>query len=207
MNQKNIFNYKTRKNCKGFSLVELLIVIAVVGVLSTIIIIAINPVTMLRRARDAQRKSDLRQIASALERYYVDKGRYPPYRNQSGCSPAGWGSRSSSSFCGGDQWLTADPDFSYYLPKVPKDPINQGTYAEDNQLVYTYWVSGNGKTYDLLTKLEDWQSDKKSCINVGYWIESLGGQSANYSWCINKTGGTSWWSTASADWLYVIQSK
>jgi len=62
---------------KGFTLVELLIVIALLGVIATIVIAAINPIEQANRARDSQFKSDSSQLLSAVERYYVANQYYP----------------------------------------------------------------------------------------------------------------------------------
>jgi type II secretion system protein G len=60
---------------KGFTLIELLVVVAIIGVLSALLMS--NFVGIRQRARDGQRKSDLRQIQSALELYRADNGAYP----------------------------------------------------------------------------------------------------------------------------------
>ena len=70
---------KVIKNIKGFTLVELLIVIAIIGVLSALLMA--NFIGVRQRARDAQRKSDLRQMQSALELYRSDLGLYPTTQN------------------------------------------------------------------------------------------------------------------------------
>ncbi len=62
---------------KGFTLVELLIVIALLGVIATIVIAAINPIEQANRAHDSQFKSDSSQLLSAIERYYVANSKYP----------------------------------------------------------------------------------------------------------------------------------
>lgn len=62
---------------KGFTLVELLVVIAVIGVLAAVVLVAINPAKKLSQARDAQRKSGIQQISSALSTYYTQQSSYP----------------------------------------------------------------------------------------------------------------------------------
>lgn len=59
----------------GFTLLELLIVIIVVGLLALVIIP--NLLSGPARARDSQRKADMRTIKTALESYYNDNNSYP----------------------------------------------------------------------------------------------------------------------------------
>lgn len=61
----------------GFTLVELLIVIALLGVIATIVIAAINPIEQAARARDAGYKADASQLISAIQRYYASHSLYP----------------------------------------------------------------------------------------------------------------------------------
>jgi prepilin-type N-terminal cleavage/methylation domain-containing protein len=68
---------------QGFTLVELLIVIALLGVIATIVIAAINPIEQANKARDAGYKSDASEIVSAIQRYYASQNQYP----WSICSP------------------------------------------------------------------------------------------------------------------------
>ena len=66
---------KLLKKQSGFTLLELLIVIVIIGILALIIVpgLASGP----KRARDAQRKSDMRAVKNALETYYNDNNVYP----------------------------------------------------------------------------------------------------------------------------------
>ncbi|MCL5004683.1 MAG: type II secretion system GspH family protein [Patescibacteria group bacterium] len=57
------------KNKKGFTLLELLIVIAILAVLGAIVIFLLNPTETLKKARDSQRISDLSTIKTALGIY------------------------------------------------------------------------------------------------------------------------------------------
>lgn len=60
---------------KGFTLVELLITVAIIALLSTIGILVYSQV--LKNGRDAKRQADLSNIQSALEQYRADQGYYP----------------------------------------------------------------------------------------------------------------------------------
>lgn len=62
---------------QAFTLVELLIVIALLGVIATIVIAAINPIEQANRARDAGYKADASQLESAIERYYTANNQFP----------------------------------------------------------------------------------------------------------------------------------
>jgi len=59
------------KNQKGFTLVELMIVLAILALLAAIIIFALNPAQLFARARDSQRLADLRALTSAINYYLV----------------------------------------------------------------------------------------------------------------------------------------
>ena len=61
-------------NEQGFTLIELLIVIAVIGVLAAALLVAINPLEQLNRAKDAGAKSDAVQLYRAALAAYTGKG-------------------------------------------------------------------------------------------------------------------------------------
>lgn len=60
---------------KGFTLIELLVVIAIIGVLASLTLANFNGAQA--RARDTQRKNDIKIVRDALEQYRIDKGYYP----------------------------------------------------------------------------------------------------------------------------------
>lgn len=63
-----------RFSSKGFTLIELLIVIAILGILAAGVLVAINPVKRINQAKDSTIKSDIAQIATAMQTYYTAKG-------------------------------------------------------------------------------------------------------------------------------------
>ena len=63
------------KKSKGFTIVELLIVIVVIGILATLVIVTFSGIQ--QRARDTQRQTDINAIQGHLEAYYASTGTYP----------------------------------------------------------------------------------------------------------------------------------
>lgn len=56
----------------AFTLLELLLVLGILGILATIVLIAINPTKQLNDARGASRKASIREIENALSQYIID---------------------------------------------------------------------------------------------------------------------------------------
>lgn len=94
---------KLLKKQQGFTLLELLIVIVIIGILALIIVpgLASGP----KRARDAQRKSDMRAVKNALETYYNDNNSYP-----------------AGDYAGLTSYLV-----NAYIPSMPSDPKSGNT--------------------------------------------------------------------------------
>lgn len=62
---------------KAFTLVELLIVIALIAILSVAVLATINPIEQTNKARDASMKNDAAEVLNAYERYYASQNAYP----------------------------------------------------------------------------------------------------------------------------------
>jgi len=101
------------KRTAAFTLIELLVVIVIIGILAGVGIASFNGA--LERGRDSKRISDLKEIAGALDRYYLDHGSFPP-NTDSDCS--GWDTT-------GDQFIQPLVDEGY-LASVPQDPNEIG---------------------------------------------------------------------------------
>lgn len=65
------------KRQAGFTMIELLIVISILGILAVAVLSAINPIEQINRGRDTGTRSDSEQFLSAIDRYYASQGYYP----------------------------------------------------------------------------------------------------------------------------------
>jgi len=62
---------------QGFTLVELLIVIALIAILSVAVLATINPIEQSNKAKDSTVQNDAAEVMNAYERYYTVKATYP----------------------------------------------------------------------------------------------------------------------------------
>ena len=111
---------------KAFTLIELLIVIAILGLLASIVLVGLGGARA--KARDARRIADLRQVQNALEIYYASKGNYP---------------------AGDWAGMTGNADWSSLgVTKFSQDPLN----GSGGHPFYSY--ATNGQYYVLQATLE-----------------------------------------------------
>ncbi len=61
----------------GFTMIELLIVISILGILAVMVLAAINPVEQINRGRDTATRSDAEQLLGAIERYNAFNNYFP----------------------------------------------------------------------------------------------------------------------------------
>ena len=69
-------NLKSKIN-RGFTMIELLIVIAVLGILTVAVLATFNPIEQINRGRDTGSRSDSEQLLSAIDRYNANRGLWP----------------------------------------------------------------------------------------------------------------------------------
>ncbi|MEY2985794.1 MAG: hypothetical protein RJB24_23, partial [Candidatus Parcubacteria bacterium] len=66
-----------KRTRKGFTLLEILLVIAAIGILASIVLVAINPTRQINQARQAVINIDKNTIEKALQQRLIDTGQYP----------------------------------------------------------------------------------------------------------------------------------
>lgn len=115
------------KNQLAFTMIELLIVIAILGILAVAVLAAINPVEQINRGRDTGSRSDAEQLLSAIDRFYAYKGYYPWTTNPNNDSALPWrgvAGDATISFTGGS--IDAWPDDNLVTPCYVLDKIANG---------------------------------------------------------------------------------
>lgn len=129
----------------GFTLIELVIVVAIISVLSIFVLSTLDPVSQFQKANDGRRKSDLSQVQKALETYYQDNGRYPS-------NSASFEIISQDAQDPTKEWGT---DFSPYMNPLPKEPNSSKNYI--------YYAEIGGQAYYLYASLDRGGKDPQAC--------------------------------------------
>ena len=111
------------KSQMAFTMIELLIVIAILGILAVAVLAAINPVEQINRGRDTGSRSDAEQLLSAIDRFYAYKGYYPWVTNPNNDSALPWrgvAGDATISFTGGtiEAWGDDASTPCYVLDKI-----------------------------------------------------------------------------------------
>lgn len=127
----------------GFTFVEIILVIAILGILATFI--SGNFITSLKKSRDARRKMDIQNIQKAFEMYYEDVHQYPP-----------------EDILSKEKIEHPTIPNKIYMQKIPKDPIANYKYFYETDDKRTY--------YKLYSCIEN-TNDSGNGVNQNGWIE------------------------------------
>lgn len=121
---------------KGFTLIELMVVITIISILAVAGLAALNPSYQLKKSRDSKRKADLAQLQAIFELHRADQGSYPTAVVFSATVPA----------CGASFIVSG----TTYIKARPCDPTNTG------QFVYRYIPVGSPpNSYSIVACLEN----------------------------------------------------
>ena len=149
-----------KKNQKGFTLVELLVVVAIIVVLAGVLLLAINPAALLAKGRDARRLEDIEALNKALALALAD----------SEITLTATGTCTTCTSLSGTQVVTGDGYVKYalptgktglgkYLAALPVDPLNTGAS------VYTF--ASTTANYELNLVLESPDNTAKMTTDGG----------------------------------------
>ena len=120
-------NFKNKS--KGFTLIEMLIVITIIALLASLILVGMGGARA--KTRDSRRIADLHNVMNGLELYYAKNSNYPDESNWVGLSTA---------------LTTGDIGVS----RIPKDPLSSSPTSN----TYYYGASLDTQDYVLGAKLE-----------------------------------------------------
>lgn len=159
----------------GFTLVELLIVIAILGVLAAGILIAINPLEQLARARDGGRKTTITQLGRAVQSYYTIEFAYPTVA----------------------QW-TATPSIlesAGELKTFPPNPSGVSACTNNPKNGFCYSLNAGSTNYIVYSHLESKAEQSKgtcggTAANAWYVYSSADGKAGTYCNATEPTGTT-----------------
>jgi prepilin-type N-terminal cleavage/methylation domain-containing protein len=140
---------------RGFTLVELLVVIGIIAILAVVVVLIINPARLFRAARDAQRISDFATLRRAIDFTIITGAPAlqagPNVTSGSTCgflSGCGTPTLNNTYAVDGTGWVGADfrtAAGGSPLARLPRDPTNAGNF-------FYAWKS-NGSTNDPLYEL------------------------------------------------------
>lgn len=118
-----------KRNSAGFTILELLVVISIIGLLSSVLLTSVS--SARSKARDVRRIADMRQFMTALELYYESNGQYPASGGAS--SPNGdWSNSNDAS------WNTLQTAMAPYIARLPHDPKESSSSWPGAGGVYSY---------------------------------------------------------------------
>lgn len=135
---------KTSHKSQGFTLLEVLLVVAAIAILAGIVIVAINPNKQLGDTRNTQRKADANTILNAVYQYTIDNNGSLPSAIPTSATCA---ATATNEVCKTGGTCTSLVDLSVltasekYLTSIPTDPTGSTT----NGAGYHIAKSANGR--------------------------------------------------------------
>lgn len=132
---------------RGFTLLELLIVITILAILSLVVILFINPVEILKKSRDVQRMSDLSSLKTAISIWLQDKSTNTLHGGGINCSTTASATAIDDSVTTNDIRISLIATSAAGGYKTGTDGGTRYAYATTSADVYdadgTGWISPN----------------------------------------------------------------
>ncbi len=128
------------KLSRGFTLIEILLVIGLIAILAAIVIIAINPARQFAQARNTQRFSDVNAILNAVHQNMIDnRGSW----DDSDCAGDIPTTTATKMGTGGGDYDIYGCLVDLYLPAMPYDPVDgsftsSSTYDTGYEIIASY---------------------------------------------------------------------
>lgn len=135
---------RVKESDKGFTLIEVLLVISILTILAAATIIAINPSRQLEKSRDAERTMDVYTILSAIHQYANEhEGTFPEEITETNLEIC----RQNATDCSGLYDISVLLDNQDYLITIPLDPLceHDEQYCSSNGTGYDLSMTENGK--------------------------------------------------------------
>lgn len=135
---------------KGFTLIELIIAVAILAIMTSVVLLVIDPFSQFKKSLDTSRKSDLAQVQRALEQYYQDYSKYPA--NNASYQMIVMSGGSPTPLVWGSSWAP-------YMDKLPKEPSSAKRYI--------YVSSSDQQSYWIYASLDRGGKDPQACNTNG----------------------------------------
>jgi prepilin-type N-terminal cleavage/methylation domain-containing protein len=130
-------NINKKRGNKGFTLLEILLVIAAIGILAAIVLVAINPNRQIAQARNTVRQADINTIQKAVEQYLIEKGSYPNGITNTYREICNTGSNNNTQGTVSNECIDLRelvPDYLASIPVNPSTSTHSGYYAWINDI-------------------------------------------------------------------------
>lgn len=165
------------KTQRGMTLIEILVVVAIIGLLAGLITINLNKAR--EKSRDKRRIADVESIAQALTLYYSANRQYPKTSNNTSLETF---ILDSSSTAANNVYTTLTDFTNKYLTSKPTSP-KQGLTTGSNQYIY----QTNRSQFQVQTDLED----DSPCSGSGLATSNFttGYRVINSTRCVYQVGG------------------
>ena len=135
-----------KKFQKGFTLVELLVVIGILAILTAVVLVAVNPGRQLAQARDTQRRADVNTIISAITALNADPDATATLPAVSAdCTTPDAIFADATGGAGEPDLSVVVPDYVAALPEDPQDATPLGDTG------YTVCTDATGIRYTVCT--------------------------------------------------------